>query len=195
MSRRGRADGRAPDHDRGRSPPGDHPHLPRCWSEKQAGTEGLVLIGISSAVGVPLARRHRGCRGGERGRRPPVGALDITFYRDDLSLSRSSRSSRVPSCGHLNDRTVVLVADVLYTGRTVRRRRWMPWWTSARPRGSAFAVLVDRRPPGSSRSGRPCREERPDLPRREVVKVALARGRREDCGPEIERVDLPVAKA
>ena len=63
--------------------------------EKQAGTDGLVLIGIQRR-GVPLAHRIAGAILEHEGVVVPVGALDITFYRDDLSLSRSSRWSRGP---------------------------------------------------------------------------------------------------
>ena len=88
--------------------------------EKQAGTEGLVLIGIQRR-GVPLARRIAAAVQENEGVALPVGALDITFYRDDLSLVAQQpvvKGTQLPV--DLNDRTVVLVDDVLYTGRTVR---------------------------------------------------------------------------
>ena len=88
--------------------------------EKQAGTEGLALIGIQRR-GVPLAHRIAEAIREHEGTVVPVGALDITFYRDDLSLVAQQpivKGTQIPF--DLNGATVVLVDDVLYTGRTVR---------------------------------------------------------------------------
>src|SRR6187401_697142 len=88
--------------------------------EKQAGTDGLVLIGIQRR-GVPLARRIAAGIREHEGVEVPVGALDITFYRDDLSMVAQQpvvKGTELPV--DLNGRTVVLVDDVLYTGRTIR---------------------------------------------------------------------------
>src|SRR5947209_13757017 len=88
--------------------------------EKQAGTDGLVLVGIQRR-GVPLAKRIAGAIGSHEGVELPVGALDITFYRDDRSTLDHQpvvKATDVPF--PIGDATVVLVDDVLYTGRTIR---------------------------------------------------------------------------
>ena len=89
--------------------------------ERNHGADGLVLLGIPTR-GVPLARRLAIQIGGiEPGFDPAaqVGELDVTMYRDDLHRqpTRSIGTTRVPD---LDDRTVVLVDDVLYSGRTIR---------------------------------------------------------------------------
>src|SRR5262245_40743108 len=83
--------------------------------EKQAGTSGLVLVGIQRR-GVPLARRLAAAIEEHEGVSIPVGALDIEFYRDDARLGHSPlvKGTEVPFA--LDDATVVLVDDVLYTG-------------------------------------------------------------------------------
>jgi pyrimidine operon attenuation protein / uracil phosphoribosyltransferase len=111
--------------------------------EKQAGTDGLLLIGIQRR-GVPLARRIAAAILENEGAEVPVGALDITFYRDDLSLVAQQpvvKGTELPS--GIDGRTVVLVDDVLYTGRTVRAA--LDALTDfGRPRAIQLAVLVDR---------------------------------------------------
>ncbi len=111
--------------------------------ERQAGTEGLVLVGIQRR-GVPLARRIAAAIEEHEGVALPVGALDITFYRDDLSLVAQQpvvKGTAIPV--DLNDRTVVLVDDVLYTGRTIRAAM-DALVDFGRPRAIRLAVLVDR---------------------------------------------------
>jgi pyrimidine operon attenuation protein/uracil phosphoribosyltransferase len=111
--------------------------------EKQAGTAGLVLIGIQRR-GVPLARRIAAAIAEHDGAHVPVGALDITFYRDDLSLVAQQpivRGTDLPF--DLNGATVVLVDDVLYTGRTVRCAM-DALVDFGRPRAIRLAVLIDR---------------------------------------------------
>jgi pyrimidine operon attenuation protein/uracil phosphoribosyltransferase len=111
--------------------------------EKQAGTEGLALIGIQRR-GVPLAARIAAAIEEHEGARIPVGALDITFYRDDLSLIAQSpvvKGTQIPF--DLNLATVVLVDDVLYTGRTIRAAM-DALVDFGRPRAIRLAVLVDR---------------------------------------------------
>ncbi len=111
--------------------------------ERQAGTTGLVLVGIQRR-GVPLAHRIAGAIAEHEGVTLPVGALDITFYRDDLSLVAQQpivKGTAIPV--DLNDRTVVLVDDVLYTGRTIRAAM-DALVDFGRPRAIRLAVLVDR---------------------------------------------------
>ncbi len=111
--------------------------------ERQAGTEGLVLVGIQRR-GVPLATRLAAAIEEHEGVALPVGALDITFYRDDLSLIAQQpivKGTAIPV--DLNDRTVVLVDDVLYTGRTIRAAM-DALVDFGRPRAIRLAVLVDR---------------------------------------------------
>jgi pyrimidine operon attenuation protein / uracil phosphoribosyltransferase len=111
--------------------------------EKQAGTSGLVLVGIQRR-GVPLARRIADAIRENEGADLPVGALDITFYRDDLSLIAQQpvvKGTELPV--DLNDRTVVLVDDVLFTGRTIRAAM-DALVDFGRPRAIRLAVLIDR---------------------------------------------------
>ncbi len=111
--------------------------------EKQAGTEGLALVGIQRR-GVPLARRLAEAIEDNEGVRLPSGALDITFYRDDLSLVALQpivKGTDLPF--DLNGMTVVLVDDVLYTGRTIRAAM-DALMDFGRPRAIRLAVLVDR---------------------------------------------------
>jgi pyrimidine operon attenuation protein/uracil phosphoribosyltransferase len=111
--------------------------------ERHGGTQGMVLVGIQRR-GVPLAQRLATSIAEHEGVRPPVGALDITFYRDDLSLIAQApvvKGTAIPF--DLNDRTVVLVDDVLFTGRTIRAAM-DALVDFGRPRAIRLAVLVDR---------------------------------------------------
>jgi pyrimidine operon attenuation protein / uracil phosphoribosyltransferase len=111
--------------------------------EKQAGTGDLALIGIQRR-GVPLARRIAESINEHEGAVIPVGALDITFYRDDLSLVAQQpvvKGTELPF--DLNGLTVVLVDDVLYTGRTIRAAM-DALVDFGRPQAIRLAVLVDR---------------------------------------------------
>jgi pyrimidine operon attenuation protein/uracil phosphoribosyltransferase len=111
--------------------------------EKQAGTDRLVLVGIQRR-GVPLARRLAAAIEEHEGVRIPVGALDITFYRDDLSMLAQApvvKGTELPF--ELSGATAVLVDDVLYTGRTVRAAM-DALREFGRPRAVRLAVLVDR---------------------------------------------------
>jgi len=112
--------------------------------ELAGGTEGLVLLGIRRR-GVELAERLREAIEKDEGRRVPFGILDITLYRDDLQeigLRPVVGESELPLEG-VDGRTVVLVDDVLYTGRTVRAalNELMDW---GRPARILLCVLVDR---------------------------------------------------
>jgi pyrimidine operon attenuation protein/uracil phosphoribosyltransferase len=111
--------------------------------EKQAGTAGLALVGIQRR-GVPIARRIADAIRENEGVEVPVGALDITFYRDDLSLVAQQpvvKGTDLPF--DLNGATVVLVDDVLYTGRTIRAAM-DALVDFGRPQAIRLAVLVDR---------------------------------------------------
>ena len=112
--------------------------------EREKGAGNLVLMGIPSR-GVPLARRiAERIETIEPGSHVPVGALDITMFRDDLRLrpARALEHTEVPSEG-IDGRTVVLVDDVLFKGRTIRAAL-DALSEIGRPRAVRLAVLVDR---------------------------------------------------
>jgi pyrimidine operon attenuation protein/uracil phosphoribosyltransferase len=111
--------------------------------ERAKGAENLVLLGIQSR-GVPLARRIGSRISKFEGIEVPVGALDITMYRDDLRLrpARALEPTALPDMG-IDGRTVVLVDDVLFSGRTVRAAL-DALNELGRPRVVRLAVLVDR---------------------------------------------------
>lgn len=112
-------------------------------TERNKGVEGLVLVGVRKR-GVPLAERIAREIEAFEGARVPVGAIDITLYRDDLQMV-----AQMPIVGEtvitadMNDRVVVLVDDVLFTGRTVRAAL-DELIDFGRPREIQLAVLVDR---------------------------------------------------
>jgi pyrimidine operon attenuation protein/uracil phosphoribosyltransferase len=110
---------------------------------EREGTDELVLVGIADR-GDHLAFRLAREIESMEGRSLPVGVLDITFYRDDIGLTAEApevHETRIPF--DVSGRTVVLVDDVLFTGRTVRAA--MDALTDlGRPRRIRLAVLVDR---------------------------------------------------
>ena len=111
--------------------------------ERQGGTDGLVLIGIQRR-GVVLAHRIADAIAAAEEVRLPVGALDISLYRDDLSELANYpivRPTELPF--DITDQTVVLVDDVLFTGRTVRAAL-DALVDFGRPRAVRLVVLVDR---------------------------------------------------
>jgi pyrimidine operon attenuation protein/uracil phosphoribosyltransferase len=111
--------------------------------EKHGGTEGLALVGIQRR-GVPLAQRISAAIEGNEGVAVPVGAIDITFYRDDLSMVAHQpvvKGTDLPF--DPNGLTIVLVDDVLYTGRTIRAAM-DALMDFGRPHAIRLAVLVDR---------------------------------------------------
>lgn len=111
--------------------------------EKNSGTEDLVLIGIRRR-GVPLARRIAERISEIEGTTIPLGILDITLYRDDLSqldYQPLVRKTEVPF--DITRKKVVLVDDVLYTGRTVRAAL-DALIDLGRPKLIQLAVLIDR---------------------------------------------------
>jgi pyrimidine operon attenuation protein / uracil phosphoribosyltransferase len=111
--------------------------------EKQPDVRGTVLVGVRTR-GVPLAKRLAKMIGEAEGFTPPVGALDITLYRDDLTTIAAHpviQGTDIPVS--IDGRTVVLVDDVLYTGRTVRAAL-DELIDFGRPDRIRLAVLVDR---------------------------------------------------
>jgi pyrimidine operon attenuation protein/uracil phosphoribosyltransferase len=111
--------------------------------EKTAGAESVVLIGIPTR-GAVLARRLAAAIAEFEGAAPPVGSVDPTLYRDDLRRrpTRALEDTSVPE-GGLDDALVVLVDDVLMSGRTVRAAL-DALSDHGRPRAVQLAVLVDR---------------------------------------------------
>ena len=110
--------------------------------ERNKGTDDLVIVGIRTR-GAPLADRIAGSIAGFEGVDLPSGALDVTLYRDDVALRgpRSLEATTVP--GDIDGRVVVLVDDVLYTGRTIRAA-FDAVLDMGRPKAIRLAVLVDR---------------------------------------------------
>ena len=129
--------------------------------ERNAGVDDLVIIGLQTG-GVPLARRLADAltrivrseagpaADAEPGREPegegdvvPVGALDVALYRDDIGLRPVMPEAVTSIPVDLSGRTVVLVDDVLFTGRTIRAA--LDALTDfGRPRSVQLAVMVDR---------------------------------------------------
>ena len=160
--------------------------------EKHGGTTDLALVGIQRR-GVPLADRMADAIEEHEGHAVPVGALDITFYRDDLSLVAHQpivKGTDLPF--DLNGLTLVIVDDVLYTGRTVRAAM-DALMDYGRPRAIRLAVLIDRGhrelPVRADHVGKnvPTSQE-------EIIKVHLVEvdGDGEDA-VEIERIGVEVA--
>jgi len=111
--------------------------------ERNKGVQDLVLVGIRSR-GVELARRLAVKLKEIEGVEVPVGALDITLYRDDLGRSRTQpvvRKTEIPFS--IDEKKVVLVDDVLYTGRTIRAAL-DGLMDLGRPCLIQLAVLIDR---------------------------------------------------
>jgi len=111
--------------------------------ERTDGAGDVVLLGIPTR-GVPLAQRLAAKLSQVEGRPAPAGSLDVTMYRDDLRLrpARALGHTDVPAAG-IDGKVVVLVDDVLYSGRTVRAAL-DALSDIGRPRAVQLAVLVDR---------------------------------------------------
>jgi pyrimidine operon attenuation protein/uracil phosphoribosyltransferase len=111
--------------------------------ERNKGADDLVLLGIPSR-GVPLAERIAERIAAVEGHAVPVGSLDVTMYRDDLRLkpARALLPTQIPT-GGIDDKIVVLVDDVLFSGRTIRAAL-DALNDLGRPKAVRLAVLVDR---------------------------------------------------
>lgn len=111
--------------------------------ERNKGVDDLVILGIPTR-GVALAQRLGAALAEVEGAPVAVGALDVTMYRDDLRSqpTRQAHSTQIPD-GGIDDKVVVLVDDVLYSGRTVRAAL-DALGDLGRPRAVRLAVLVDR---------------------------------------------------
>jgi pyrimidine operon attenuation protein / uracil phosphoribosyltransferase len=114
-------------------------------AEKNPRPEALAIVGIHTR-GAVLARRLHPLLGELTGSEPPIGDLDISFYRDDMGAI-APKSQPVVHASHIDfdlaDRTVVLVDDVLFTGRTVRAAI-DALFDYGRPQRVQLAVLCDR---------------------------------------------------
>ena len=111
--------------------------------ERNKGTAGIVLVGIRRR-GIPLAERIAAAIEKIEGTRPAIGVLDITLYRDDLSTLAYQpvvRETEIPV--DITGKTIVLVDDVLYTGRTIRAAL-DALIDMGRPKIIQLAVLIDR---------------------------------------------------
>src|SRR3954462_2078176 len=110
--------------------------------EANRGASGLMLLGIPTRV-VPLAKRLSAAMAEVEGVEIPTGALDITMYRDDLRRHPTRAVGHTHLPRGIDDAVVVLVDDVLYSGRTVRAAL-DALGDIGRPRVVRLAVLVDR---------------------------------------------------
>jgi pyrimidine operon attenuation protein / uracil phosphoribosyltransferase len=111
--------------------------------ERTHGGEEVILLGIPTR-GVPLARRLAARIGEFEGLEVPCGSLDVTMHRDDLRLRPARALGRTDlPVGGVDGKTIVLVDDVLYSGRTVRAAL-DALADLGRPRAVQLAVLVDR---------------------------------------------------
>jgi pyrimidine operon attenuation protein / uracil phosphoribosyltransferase len=111
--------------------------------EKHGGTDRMALVGIQRR-GVPLARRIADMIDANEHVRIPVGTLDISFYRDDLSrIGRQPEVKGTDLPFDLASTTLIVVDDVLFTGRTVRAAM-DALMDHGRPAAVRLAVLVDR---------------------------------------------------
>jgi pyrimidine operon attenuation protein/uracil phosphoribosyltransferase len=159
--------------------------------ERHPDMEGVVLVGVRSR-GVPLARRLARLLKAAAGMEPAVGALDITLYRDDfttLAPQPITKGTDIPFS--IDGRTVIVVDDVLFTGRTVRAALDQ-LIDFGRPARIELAVLVDRGhrelPIRADYAGK-------TLPtaREEIVQVQLAEEDGRDAVVLLERARRPRA--
>ena len=161
--------------------------------ERHPDIRGTVLVGVRTR-GVPLARRLAARLREAGGVEPPVGALDITLYRDDLTTVGPQpvlKGTDIPTS--IDGRTVVLVDDVLFTGRTVRAAL-DELIDFGRPSRIELAVLVDRGhrelPIHADYAGKTLTTTRD-----ETVQVLLEEDDGQDRVVLLERVAPPVRRA
>ncbi|MDR3595814.1 bifunctional pyr operon transcriptional regulator/uracil phosphoribosyltransferase PyrR [Clostridium sp.] len=111
--------------------------------ERNKGVEDLVLLGIKTR-GYPLAKRISNYIKGIEGKEVPVGSVDITLYRDDLSIVNEKVEAHNLDLGlEIKDKKIVIIDDVLYTCRTARAAIDAVIDVN-RPTGIQLAVLIDR---------------------------------------------------
>lgn len=111
--------------------------------EKNNGLDNLALIGIQRR-GVTMAKKIKTNLESIEGKEVPMGILDITFYRDDLSKLAAHpvvHGTDIPF--NVNDKKIILIDDVLYTGRTVRSAI-DAIFDMGRPEAIELAILIDR---------------------------------------------------
>ncbi len=169
--------------------------------ERAKGADDVVLLGIPTR-GVFLARRLADKLEQITGRKTPVGSLDITMYRDDLRLrpARALARTEIPGEG-IEGSLVVLVDDVLFSGRTIRAAL-DALGDIGRPRAVQLAVLVDRGHRelpiradyvGKNLPRRCGRRSRCSSPRRTAVTPCCSASSRPPRGPAVART-LPYAR-
>ena len=110
--------------------------------ERNKGAEHLVLMGIRTR-GIPLAERLAGHLKEIEGTAVPTGSLDVTLYRDDYARTGPLPLGQTTFPADIDGKVVILVDDVLYTGRTIRAAMDAVM-DYGRPRAIQLAVLVDR---------------------------------------------------
>lgn len=111
--------------------------------ERNKSTEHLILVGMHTR-GVPLAKRLAANIEGFEQSKTPIGTLDISLYRDDItSLELKPIVQRTDIPDNTDDKSIVLVDDVLYTGRSIRAAM-DALIDLGRPRSIQLAVLIDR---------------------------------------------------
>ncbi len=111
--------------------------------ERNQGVDGICLLGVKSR-GIPLAERIAENVLKFENKKVPIGSLDITLHRDDLT--KEEKETKATECNipcDLRDKIVIIVDDVLYTGRTVRAAIESVFAFS-RPKALQLAVLIDR---------------------------------------------------
>lgn len=110
--------------------------------ERNHGLDDIVIVGLQTG-GVPLAHKLAEAFNQIEGDTPPVGSLDVAFYRDDIGLRPVLPEAVTSLPADLNAKTIVLVDDVLFTGRTIRAAL-NALNDYGRPRSVQLAVMVDR---------------------------------------------------